>query len=81
MWLRRELLPTVLVAAVVSAHTSTRLRSLPCPSLSLLPACPQNVAFFIILFVYQPFCGWSGQAVVDDISSALYNVRPPEAHG
>jgi hypothetical protein len=58
--------------SMLGALISTGVSTLLClPSSTVL----QNVAFFIILFVYQPFCGWSGQAVVDDISSALYNVR------
>jgi magnesium-transporting ATPase (P-type) len=34
----------------------------------------KNVAFGMLLFLYQPYAGWSGQALVDDISAAAYNV-------
>ena len=34
----------------------------------------KNVAFGMLLFFYQPYAGFSGQALVDDISAAAYNV-------
>lgn len=34
----------------------------------------KNVAFGCALFLYQFYCGFSGQALVDDISAAAYNV-------
>lgn len=34
----------------------------------------KNIAFGFVLFFYQFYCGFSGQALVDDISAAAYNV-------
>ena len=34
----------------------------------------KNVVFAGLLFFYQPYAGFSGQALVDDISAAAYNV-------
>lgn len=34
----------------------------------------KNIAFGFVLFFYQFYCGFSGQALVDDISAAVYNV-------
>eukprot|EP01025_Chloroclados_australasicus_P031044 TRINITY_DN3132_c0_g4_i1.p1 TRINITY_DN3132_c0_g4~~TRINITY_DN3132_c0_g4_i1.p1 ORF type:complete len:1356 (-),score=176.40 TRINITY_DN3132_c0_g4_i1:580-4509(-) len=34
----------------------------------------KNMCFAMILFLYQFFCGFSGQTLVDDISAAMYNV-------
>ena len=34
----------------------------------------KNVAFGFVLFLYQFYCGFSGQSLVDDVSAAVYNV-------
>ncbi len=34
----------------------------------------KNVAFGFMLFYYQFYCGFSGQAMVDDITAAAFNV-------
>ena len=34
----------------------------------------KNGVFAAVLFFFQPFCGWSGQAIIDGISAATYNV-------
>ena len=33
----------------------------------------KNIAFAYMLFFFQIFCGWSGQALLDGVTAAFYN--------
>ena len=46
----------------------------PPPSSLIKYSFYKNVAFGVVLFLYQFYCGFSGQALVDDVSAAAYNV-------
>ncbi|KAJ9527131.1 hypothetical protein QJQ45_025174, partial [Haematococcus lacustris] len=61
----RHLIPLLFVHGSLCRHRLARLASY---------SFYKNVAFWAVLFAFQPFCGWSGQAIVDDISAAVYNV-------